>query len=123
MDVRAPFRLQLRKILDCSGVVSEKVHAADAVILVEGVIDLGNHVVDTHVVGEPLHDVDRLRVVERKAGAIAGDSAGSRDRAARDQLAGMADGNVICQQIGNRIRNAIGTVARDRGAGWRRGGR
>ena len=53
-----------------------------------------------------------LRVVDRKAGAVAGHGAASGDRAARNQLAGVADRNMIRQQIGDRIRNAVGAVAR-----------
>ncbi len=103
VNLGAPVGLQLGKVFHRAVVVSEEIHAADAIALVEVVIDLGQQVVDAHVVWKSLNNVDALRVVNREASAIAG-YGGARDAAARNLLAGGADGDAVGEQVGNCIR-------------------
>ena len=74
MDLRAPVRLQLRKIFDRSRVVPVEIHAADAVLLIEAVIHFAQRVVDAHSIGESLDDVGALGVVNREARAGTSDA-------------------------------------------------
>ena len=60
---------------------------------------------------ESVRNVDICSVVCRKPLAVAGNRA-SRDRAARDRLAGRADRHATQLQVGDHVRNAVGAISR-----------
>src|SRR5208282_2608276 len=60
VNLRPPLRLILRKVFDRPRIVSEEVHPADAVILVDVEIHFADRIVNGDVVGEPIRDIDAL---------------------------------------------------------------
>src|ERR1022692_1869040 len=114
VDLGSPLVLQFRKILHRPRVIPEKIHAADALARSEVVIDLGDYVVDSNLVGKAVDDIDGWIVVGGKSRAVASDR-GTSHGAARNFQAGRADLDVVCKQISNRIRNTAATVASNRG--------
>ena len=71
MNVRPPLRLQLRKVFNRPRVVSEEVHAADAVVLVEVDIYFTHCIVDVDIVGESVRDIDVWIIVRGEARPVA----------------------------------------------------
>jgi len=93
VNLRAPLRLQLGKILNRSRVISEEVHPTHGIALREVVVHLGNYVVNPNLVGEPVDDVVIEVVIDWEALAIAtygGVYTGTSYGTARDLLAGRA---------------------------------
>src|SRR5579862_676591 len=110
MDLRSPVGLQLGEIFHRAVVVSIEIHPADAVALVDVVIDLTQRVVDADFVGESLDHTDALRIVDGESRTGASD-AGTGHSTAGDLLTGCADRDTVGHQIGNRIRDTSSAVA------------
>src|SRR5256885_16223144 len=70
MDLRPPERLQLRKIFDGSSVISEEIHPADTMALIEPVIYLADKVFNPDLVVKSVRDADALIVIKGKAFTI-----------------------------------------------------
>src|SRR5438309_11736531 len=85
-------------------------HAADAVPIVEVVIELGDEIVHVDVVVKSIADVDALCVVQGESRAVAG-HASARHRTACNVQAGLTDRDSAGLKIGNRIGNAVGAIA------------
>src|SRR6266576_132961 len=112
VNLREPFLLVLRKVLDGPGIISEEVGPANAAAVVDSEIQLPHDIVDMNDVIESVRDADPLRVFQRESGAVA--RAGGI--AARDlQTRGTdSEATIVGRQlkIGQCIGNAVDAVTR-----------
>jgi len=118
VNVRPPFRLQLRKVFHRPRVVPEEIHPADAVILVDAEIHFADRIVDFDVVGESIRDVDVGIIV---CGEPVPSQVPEDVHPEIFKLAGLTVDS-SCLKIRDYVGDAVGTVARGkkqaRAIGW-----
>src|SRR6202041_662917 len=103
---RKPLWLKFNRVIDCSGIVSEEVHSAQGVTLIDVVINLSDCVIGAHDVGKSGLDLCSIgTVIRRETRTVARDWRAWG--ASRHLEADRTDSGAVGLQVGDRVRDAV----------------